>query len=57
MEAEHKDRVSDDRRAENSWVQNAAKSCVALSVLLFSLEDAGGREGNTPFSAATLLSA
>lgn len=42
MEAQHKDRVRDDRRAENSWVQNAAKSCVSLPLLLFSLEDMGG---------------
>lgn len=54
MEAQHKGRVRDDGRAENSWVQNAAKSCVSLPLPLFSLEDMGGREGNTPFSAATL---
>lgn len=57
MEAQHKDRVRDDRRVENSWVQNAAKSCVSLSLLLFSLEDMGGREGNTSFLCSNPLSA
>lgn len=50
MEARHKGRHLDERRAENSWVQIAAKVlCFLVSPFVFPLEDVGGREGHTPF--------
>lgn len=50
MEAQHKGSVRDDRGAENSWVQDAAKSCVPLPLPLFSLEDMGGRREHSSLS-------
>lgn len=48
--------LGDERGAENSWAQDAAKSCVSSPLLLFSLEDTGWGGGGERRERSSLRS-